>query len=143
MDCTVASQMVGRLPVKPTSGKAGRPEPNESEGTKASRLWARPDSALSRSDCASFTFELLLCASSTTVRSDTCACDEAAADASAISITPRASRAYNFGTSKMRAVLISASLPSAGTRAPAPGPRLRRAALLRYCQAAVATQPAG
>ena len=65
--------MVGRLPVKPTSGNTGSPEPKFTAGIKTSRLSASEAAAFCTSAWARRTVSLLRCAISTTVRSETCA----------------------------------------------------------------------
>ena len=68
------SQIVGNEPVKPISGNAGSPEPNEIDGMNASLLCESREAAFCTSACARCTVALFFCANSTTVVSETWAC---------------------------------------------------------------------
>ena len=71
IDCTVPSQIVGRFPVKPTSGNAGRPDPNVNDGMKTSLVCDSSARAFKTSASASFTALLFCWARSTMVCNDT------------------------------------------------------------------------
>src|SRR5580658_1156489 len=73
IDCAVLPQIEGREPVNPISGNAGKPEPNEIDGTNASTLCDSCAFAFCKSASASRTCTLFCCARSTTVLSEICA----------------------------------------------------------------------
>src|SRR5579872_6516997 len=72
-DSTVAFQIEGGDPVKPTSGNTGRPVLSNSDGIVTSLLSESDARAFATSACAILTAVLFRCARSTTVASDTCA----------------------------------------------------------------------
>src|SRR5580658_8879210 len=122
-DCTVAFQIEGGCPVKPTSGNTGSPVPNCRDGTSTSLLSDRDARALSTSACAILTAVLLRWARSTTVANDTCAIS--AAGAAAISAV--IARAKNLR--RVVAAICNRTVPfrvldpaPACTRAPGPEP---------------------
>src|ERR1700733_14155207 len=95
-DCMLPSQIVGKEPVKPISGNAGSPEPNEIDGMNASLLCDSREAAFCTSACARCTVALFFCASSTTVVSETCACKRTDAKPSASAASTGAVSLHEF-----------------------------------------------